>query len=1044
MSTLFTAKPPFASSDIGDLFLNDIPFGPGSGDPPTQMSIIDRAANYSWQGLRTSSAIKIKSGQGDATILLSIPFKTDTVVTKGLSTDNKSITKLIRLIAELKTSPFVYVNNQTIRQAIGGGFSTLIGQNMALTIINVAISYNESTPDILWLNLTASLFNYSPFSQNFLFANEVKEGGKTVVSPVNSPGMSSRFLEYIEEAVSRSGKIGSVESAKNIDLTFNFIRAFKTIEEAKQAGYSVINNKNIMGFNNAVLGMQANSIRVDDYREKLGEALIGPPAVVPLGFTVSYSHILSVLPLVGERYYTQQYFGKSDVNIEVVFEVDTSFRRGEDFVNDIVLMRSTTEKNSAKYPQIPTVSFITVTNEIASLVGANLYMVENVQTETVPGRPDIIRMTLSLTSVDPDYRIFGNIFVTSAAINQAIIAKLFSGIQLTMPFFGKGLNPFKGMTVKNLVGAGEPIRRSFTEVVCNAIRKLVIMKDIKSDKEVFDVVQKGPSAAATIIAGITLITENKPAQPTDQTYLNLAVVYRDTFINEGGMLGLSALASTNLTIAEEVSTLSPESAGYNTISNVQRTFAQHMELASQGIVFPSSKKLESSGDREKAEDDYNKDYETARTYKGKLVAFGVICKAVSDAIALTPEYRMTILSSKQDFKVNGKTINMDTIGELVGTTCYPDLLLPTGIDNYMDVNYPFYEKTSGYNISGVLDPSVAYDAIQKGMETSTAHYDVMTKLVQGEVIAKEKKKLQTLLDTLDQGKGTDSQVKQIQQLVSISESPTFDHEKFKGSYITPATSSNIELSKHAANGIDTVPATGSDISNKLFSTGDASINVGDTSAYSQKANLKGGSKSSLSVNTIQYNGGTFDLDKEIKKAADDYIGTSIPNAWLYVKALLYQESSFNANAGANSGGAKGIAQFTKSTWLQVTKDTKHDNALNPYKAVPACARYLSSFLTSKAGGNNIRAALQGYHSGPAYLNRLVSVSRMSANDLFNIYPNRMNPNVTSYSFVNANVAYQAYANSKAVLKTWINNSNEHLFYIDAIEAHYKVLLGIYG
>lgn len=138
----------------GVLVLNDVDLI----IPATQIEVNKEDLTYRYRTLRTKSATKVPTGNGQASIHMSIPFTDDTLLS------------MHRLLVEMRNSPFMYVDNRYIRESMVADWP--YSQNMALTLTGVNVSSMPNASNAFIMELDATWFNYFPYMHNFLFREE--------------------------------------------------------------------------------------------------------------------------------------------------------------------------------------------------------------------------------------------------------------------------------------------------------------------------------------------------------------------------------------------------------------------------------------------------------------------------------------------------------------------------------------------------------------------------------------------------------------------------------------------------------------------------------------------------------------------------------------------------------------------------------------------------------------------------------------------------------------------------------------------------------
>jgi murein DD-endopeptidase MepM/ murein hydrolase activator NlpD len=197
-------------ADSGFFQINDIILD----IPPEQISIKRMPMNYSYQALRTTSSIKVKSGYSQLDIDISVKFTSN------------NLYKLRDLVSQFRVTPFCYVENAHIRENVLGGNRD---QNMALALKNMVISISsagQTDADIIDVQFFFSWFNYFPFSTSFSFK-------RAPFSPieVKDPKMSSawKILYQAEQRRTEYQKISKLGLSETL-LTFTEFRGFRVNE----------------------------------------------------------------------------------------------------------------------------------------------------------------------------------------------------------------------------------------------------------------------------------------------------------------------------------------------------------------------------------------------------------------------------------------------------------------------------------------------------------------------------------------------------------------------------------------------------------------------------------------------------------------------------------------------------------------------------------------------------------------------------------------------------------------------------------------------
>ena len=188
----------FASHD-DSFWINDVHLRVA----PTQISINNQSYNYEWQTLRTKSSRKTKSGHSVVNISVQVVFVGEDAINNTLRP----------LIAQLRLTPFCYVDNQYIRQNLfpGEGIHDPSNRdNLGIESIALAFRSAEITvePDTAPITASATLnfsyFNYLPYTPYFMFKKTATVLGNLGVSgAVSRPEKSDAWKLFYDHELSK-------------------------------------------------------------------------------------------------------------------------------------------------------------------------------------------------------------------------------------------------------------------------------------------------------------------------------------------------------------------------------------------------------------------------------------------------------------------------------------------------------------------------------------------------------------------------------------------------------------------------------------------------------------------------------------------------------------------------------------------------------------------------------------------------------------------------------------------------------------------------
>src|SRR3990167_10012327 len=164
-----------------DFWINDIQLT----IPPDAIKISKQSINNSHETLRTRSSQKVKTGQAEIQVSFSVPFIGEEQINK----------RLRPIIAQLRLTPFCYVENSFLRTVLAPGTSSS-DRNMALTLRGVVIDSTPELPTTLFAHFDFLWFNYLPYSNNFHFRKDILINENDGQFIVNTPEQSRAWRRF--------------------------------------------------------------------------------------------------------------------------------------------------------------------------------------------------------------------------------------------------------------------------------------------------------------------------------------------------------------------------------------------------------------------------------------------------------------------------------------------------------------------------------------------------------------------------------------------------------------------------------------------------------------------------------------------------------------------------------------------------------------------------------------------------------------------------------------------------------------------------------
>jgi len=118
----------------------------------------------------------------------------------------------------------------------------------------------------------------------------------------------------------------------------------------------------------------------------------GAQAIAPAHVAVSINNIFARIPVISQRFVTHQYLGSGDGEATISFLV-----KGTGLLGKLQYMNKYNEAAARVLRKVPGVGVIQVRNEILNLAGGSQYIIESMETETVPSSPELYKVQLRLT-----------------------------------------------------------------------------------------------------------------------------------------------------------------------------------------------------------------------------------------------------------------------------------------------------------------------------------------------------------------------------------------------------------------------------------------------------------------------------------------------------------------------------------------------------------------------------------------------------------------------------------------------------------------------
>src|ERR1044072_1089699 len=293
--------------------INDITFKV----PPSEIRIQKEAANFEWQTLRTKSAQRVKSGHGVVTISLTTAFI-------GLEAINS---QLRPLICQLRLTPICYVENQYLREHLLAGEPD---KNMALILKSLELQTQAEPIDTIVVNFTFGWFNYLPYSDKFMFKQDV-----ALPIPVKTPAESDAWKKfYTPELDGFNTYPPTPKLESSADFKFS---EYKIVQDEPELDQESLNDQTTMTATNggdftvtAPARNKVNPLEEEGFKPTLIQypstagtdytlyekehtvQCLPQSDLVIVGITIVFDNIVAALPILGHQYSTYQHIGSVD------------------------------------------------------------------------------------------------------------------------------------------------------------------------------------------------------------------------------------------------------------------------------------------------------------------------------------------------------------------------------------------------------------------------------------------------------------------------------------------------------------------------------------------------------------------------------------------------------------------------------------------------------------------------------------------------------------------------------------------------------------
>jgi hypothetical protein len=156
------------------------------------------------------------------------------------------------------------------------------------------------------------------------------------------------------------------------------------------------------------------------------DTLPSPPGnkLVISSLAVSMNNLVASLPLLSHQYASHQYMGSTDKDIFI-----SLLAHGTGKLTELQMMNSVLEHNARVFRKVPESSIAIVgANNIMKFMTIDKVLIESINTETIPGNPDLFNVNIKMTQWTTPRDLLFTEFATDTALREQVIQRLLTQI----------------------------------------------------------------------------------------------------------------------------------------------------------------------------------------------------------------------------------------------------------------------------------------------------------------------------------------------------------------------------------------------------------------------------------------------------------------------------------------------------------------------------------------------------------------------------------------------------------------------------------------
>jgi hypothetical protein len=154
--------------------------------------------------------------------------------------------------------------------------------------------------------------------------------------------------------------------------------------------------------------------------------LPSPPGnkLVISSLAISMNNLVAPLPLLSHQYASHQYMGSTDKDIFI-----SLLAHGTGVLTQLQIMNSVLEHNARVFRKVPESSIAIVgANNILDFMQIDKVLIESINTETVPGNPDLFNVNMKMTQWTKPGEMILSEFATDVGLREKVIQRLLTQI----------------------------------------------------------------------------------------------------------------------------------------------------------------------------------------------------------------------------------------------------------------------------------------------------------------------------------------------------------------------------------------------------------------------------------------------------------------------------------------------------------------------------------------------------------------------------------------------------------------------------------------